>query len=289
MNLSRAKTLLICAFLGLNLLLCYHLFGGEIRKLTRVAVSAAELRQTVRQLEDYGYLLETKADRAVRKSAFLTVAPLWEVGEKLREEFTAAAAPESGPSGAIFYDGDEAKVKLYPAGLARVEFNSGQALPDEVSFSNDQELTSAFELFLQELGPAFSEARLDYLERYGEEAVLHYVQLFEDMPLYSGYLTAFLENNRLQALEIYWLVPDKPLQEKEMEVIPVTEALLKMAEYLGPSTQPRRIIKAELGFYSCEYDAEKWEVPPVWRFLFEDGESCFINAFTGNLEREISN
>lgn len=74
-----------------------------------------------------------------------------------------------------------------------------------------------------------------------------------------------------------------------MEVIPATEALLRMVEVLGPSTRPVRITKVDLGFYSCEYDAEKWEVPPVWRFLFENGESCFINAFTGNLEREISN
>ncbi|NLA26320.1 MAG: hypothetical protein GX878_02885, partial [Firmicutes bacterium] len=48
-------------------------------------------------------------------------------------------------------------------------------------------------------------------------------------------------------------------------------------------------VKAELGFYSRDYDAEEWEVPPVWRFLFEDGEISYINAFTGNLELETSN
>ena len=278
MNLSRAKTILICAFLGLNLLLCYHLFGEEMGRLTRVAVSAAELRRAVRQLEEAGYLLEAKIDRSARKSAFLTVFPYHEAGEMLRAKFAPAAAPQAWTAGTRVYESGEAQVELPPTGLGRVEFKAGREL------AGNQEPVAAVELQLKEWGLLYPEARFDYLEGSGERGVVHYVQLCRDMPLYSGYLKAFLENNRLWAVEIYWLQADEPLPEKVMEVIPATEALLQMAEHLGPSPHPRRIVKAELGFYSRDYDAEKWEVPPVWRFLFEDGESCFVNAFTGNLE-----
>lgn len=65
MSLNRAKTILICAFLGLNLFLCYHLFGGEIRKLAPVAVSAGEMRDAERRLAEYGYVLEAKDRKSV--------------------------------------------------------------------------------------------------------------------------------------------------------------------------------------------------------------------------------
>jgi hypothetical protein len=45
------------------------------------------------------------------------------------------------------------------------------------------------------------------------------------------------------------------------------------------------IIDFSLGYYSQEYDAERWEIPPVWRIRLDNGEVYYINAFTGNLER----
>lgn len=288
MNLSRAKTILICAFLGLNLFLCYHLFGEELQNMTRRAVPASELRNVEEQLAQNGYLLETEVDRSIKKSAFLTVTPSREVAARLRKRFAAVeSAADSG--GFRFYEGPGAQIKVYPGGAVRVDLIPGEALLEGVASKDDQELASTVERFLQDYGLVPAPLRFDYLLRSGEKICLHYVQVFEEMPLYSGYLKAFLENNRLKAIEIYWLEPGTPLQEREMEVIPVTEALLRLVEVLGPSPQPRRIIKAELGFYSCAYDAEMWEVPPVWRFLFENKESYFINAVTGNLELETSN
>ena len=98
-----------------------------------------------------------------------------------------------------------------------------------------------------------------------------------------------MENNTLTALELSLLEPKKPLQGQGMEVISSARALLRLIEIRGASSPPRQIVKADLGFYSRSYDADEWEMPPVWRFLFDSGESIFINAFTGNLEPETSN
>lgn len=288
MSLNRAKTILICAFLGLNLFLCYHLFGGEIRKLAPVAVSAGEMRDAERRIAEYGYVLEAKVDRAMRKSTFLTVSPSREVEETLRKHFAATAAPAARSGEVRMYEGEGARIRINPGGLIRVDLIPGKELLEDGASAEERDLVLAFEHFLQDSGLALPAARFDFLERSGEKTLLHYVQIFEGRPLYSGYLEAILENNTLKAIDIYLLEPETPPQEREMEVIPATEALLRLMEVLGPSPQIRRIIKAELGFYSREYDAEEWEVPPVWRFLFENGEGCFINAFTGNLELETS-
>lgn len=284
MNIGRAKTILIYAFLGLNIFLCYHLFIDDARKSAWVAVSPAELRRVEKQIGEYGYTLDAKVDCAVRKGSFLTVAPSREMELLLRRHFAAAAVQAAGSEEARIYAGEEAVIAVYPGGAIRVEFTPGKELLKEGVLPEEQELSSAFERYLQGEGPLFPAARFDHMSKWGDRIILHYLQIHEGRPLYSGYLKAHLGNNTLLALDAYWLDPESSHQGREMEVIPVTEALLKLIEVLGPSRQTRRIIKADLGYYSLEYDAEEWEVPPVWRFLFDDGESCFINAFTGNPE-----
>lgn len=289
MNLSRAKTILIGAFLGLNLFLCYHLFGAEVQKLARVAVTARELRFVEEHISGNGYLLEAKVDRTVRKSSFLTVSPSSLMHEELRRHFTPAAALEAGPGEVRLYRGEKARLRIFPNGLARVDFTPEIPVPFGTAGAGDRELASAVQHYLQSSGMTISPVSLEYLERSGENLRLHYVQVISGAPLYGGYLNVFLEKGCISAIELYWLEPETRFQEREMEVIPATEALLRLVEVLGPSPHPRRIIRIDLGFYSCEYDAEKWEVPPVWHFLFDDGTGYFVNAFTGNLELETSN
>ncbi len=289
MNIGRAKTILIYAFLGLNLLLFYHLFGGELRRLAWVAVSPGDLRYVENRLGEYGYMLEAKVDRRIRKSTFLTVTPSRDVELLLRSHFQAAAATSMEPEGERLYEGEGVRIIIYPGGLTRIEYTPRVELLEETVPAEGKDLVSAFERFVRDKGPAFPAARFDFIRRSGGRTVLHYVQTFEGRPLYSGYLDAILEHNTLAALEIYWLEAETSFQEREMEGIPVTEALQRLIELLGPSPRTCRIIKADLGFYSRNFDAEEWEVPPVWRFLFENGDSYFINAFTGNLELETSN
>ncbi len=289
MNISRAKTILIFAFLGLNLFFCYHLFGGEFRKLLWMAVSPGELRHVESRLEEYGYILDTKVDRVIRKSAFLTVTPSREVELTLRKHFQAATAPIIEPGGERLYEGVGARIVIFPEGLARVEFMPQVKLLEDAVPAEEEEITSAFEHFLRDKGFVPEAARFDFTTGGGDRNILHYVQIFQGRPLYSGYLNAIMENNTLKAIEIHWLEPETSYLEREMAVIPVTEALMRLIEVQGPSPMIRRIVKAELGFYSRDYDAEEWEVPPVWRFLFENGEISYINAFTGNLELETSN
>lgn len=289
MNLGRAKTILIYAFLGLNLFLCYHLFGAEARKPAWTAISASELRHVEEALEEKGYMLEAKIDRSIRRSAFLMVTPSREMERLLREHFRAAADPVPGPAGEMFFEGEGAVIKISHGGAIEVNFLPGIDLLESGVSAGERELAAAFERFLQDSEIVLRTACFDFMTQSGDSAVLHYVQTFEGRTIYSSYLKAALVNNTLVSLDIYWLDPGVPHQEREMEVIPVTEALLRLIEVLGPSPQSRRIIKADLGYYSREYDAEEWELPPVWRFVFDNGEACFINAFTGNLEPETSN
>lgn len=287
MNLGRAKTILIYAFLGLNLFLCYHLFGGALRESARLWVTGKEWRHIEEQLAESGYLLETRVDRAARKSAFLTVSPSAVLEKKALELYGAAVPPPQGSGAPLLYEGEGVRLCYFPGGPLQLELLPGVALAGEAA---DEAGTAALlERYLQEQGFAPAGLCYDRLTRSGGKTVFHYLQKDEGRLLFSGYLNAAVEGGALVELEAYLLEPETPLQEREMDVITAARALVRLVELLGPASPPRRIVKADLGFYSRKYDAERWEMPPVWRFLFDDGESCFINAFTGNLEPETSN
>ena len=61
-------------------------------------------------------------------------------------------------------------------------------------------------------------------------------------------------------------------------------ALLRFLERYEGSETGESIVDFSLGYYTREYDAQRWEIPPVWRIRLNNGEIYYINAFTGNPE-----
>ena len=289
MNLSRAKTILIYAFLGLNLFLCFFLFGDLFKKPLQMRVSHKQWHQIKEQVGESGYLVAARVDRAARKSAFLTVSPSDDPERAIRSRFEMIPGSSADPDGSLYFRGEEARLKVLPGGPLQLELTPGKPLSKEVAAVDEKAMAALVERYLKENKLVPAEIRYDHMTASGSKTVLHYRQTVGGASLFSGYLDAILENNTLMALEIYLLEPEPRARGREMEIIPAARALLRLVEILGPSSSPKRIIKVDPGFYSRQYDAEKWEVPPVWRFVFDNGDSCFINAFTGNLEPETSN
>ena len=284
MNLSRAKAILIYAFLGLNLFLCFYLFGEALSEPLRMRVSRKQWRSIEEQLERNGYRLTARVDRAARKSAFLTVSPAKSPEKVIREHFALPPTPLVDPAGVLLFEGRKARLRSFPEGLLQLEFTAGVALPGAAAAADETALARLIENYLREKGLAPDTLYYDHAAPFEGKTALYYLQACEGMPLFSGYLKAIVENNTLVALELSLLEPRTPLQGQDMEVISPARALLRLIEIRGASSQPRQIVKADLGFYSRAYDADEWEMPPVWRFLLDNGENFYINAFTGNLE-----
>lgn len=289
MNISRAKTILIYAFLGLNIFLCFYLFGDLFNKPLQMRVSRKQWHQIEEQLGENGYLVAAGVDRAARKSAFLTVSPSEDPERAIRRRFEMVPESTVGPEGALHFRGKGARLKVFPEGLLRLELTPGKPLSKGDAAVNERAMAAVVERYLKENKLVPAEIRYDHMTASGSKTVLHYRQTVGGASLFSGYLDAIMENNTLVVLEIYLLEPETRARGREMEIIPAARALLRLVEILGPSPSPKQIIRVDPGFYSRHYDAEKWEVPPVWRFLFDNGDSYFINAFTGNLEPETSN
>jgi regulatory protein YycI of two-component signal transduction system YycFG len=287
MNLERAKAILIIAFAGLNLFLGYQLFWPDFGRLTRVAITADQMRLTESMLNENNYFLEPSLDRAVQTSDFITVAPDLNYQKKIISSLIEKGASLSEADNSVTFRSEGEIVTIHTSGLVRLIYSPGHHLADNTAGLEQRELRVLAEQFLSDRNCLPEGIMFDYMEKSDDGLiVLYYYQVIDTVPIYASQLKVIIESDKVYRVEAYWLELVDRIPARDMEVISATEALTNLVKELGPSPDPINIIKIELGYFSGEYDAEKWEIPPVWRIVLEGQQCYYINAFTGNLEKD---
>lgn len=287
MNLGRAKLILIIAFAGLNIFLAYHLFWPDFGRLTRMAVTAEDLRATEAMLNEKNYFLETSPDRTIRTGYFLTVSRSLEFQRQVLLRMLQEGAEFSHSDEGTNYQKDEKTAVIQSTGLIRVLYTPPQELADTSDDLDDREARVLAEKFLIEEHLMPKGAVFDYVENISPGTrVLHYYQVVDGVAIFTGQLKVIIEDNRIRSVEIYWVHPAEDSPGREMEVISAIEALSNLVRDLGPSDEPQLVTSITLGYFSGEIDAEKWEISPVWRIVLQNEQVYYINAFTGNLEQD---
>lgn len=287
MNLGRAKSILIIAFAGLNIFLGYYLFWPDFGRLTKVAVTAQDLHATEVLLNDNNYTLEASPDRSVRTSDFLTVSPALNFQGRIVQHFIGKGAWVSESENTTNFQTEGETVIIHSSGLMRVVYDPGILLAENAISLDERELRALVKQFLDNEQLMPEGLTFDYMEKSEEGRItFHHYQLFEGTPIYASQLKVVVDFDYIELVEIYWLNPIVRVPPREMEVISATEALSNLVHELGPSSDPRKVEHIELGYFSGEYDAQKWEVPPVWRIVLDGKQYYYINAFTGNIEQD---
>lgn len=287
MNLGRAKTILIIAFTGLNLFLGYHLFWPDFGRLTAVAVTTEDLQETETFLNEHNYFLEATLDRSVNSGDFLTVAPAAGFQGEILQLFIKKGARIVETENATAYSVDNKTVYIYPGGLVRIKFEPPLVFSDNGDDLDEQQLKNKLELLISEELIMPEGIVYDRMEvNDSEKIILKYHRLYEGRPLFASRLNAYFESGDLALIEISWLDPFERVPPRQMEVISATDALVNLVDLLGPSDEPLAIKGIKLGYFSAEYEAEKWETPPVWRILLGENLYHYVNAFTGNVEQD---
>ncbi len=288
MNLGQAKLILIIAFTGLNVFLGYQLFWPDFGRLTEVAVTTEQLRETEQKMEENNYILETQINRSQLTSDFITVTPSWEIRQELLYQLIKSGVQIERIEHMTYYHADDMLAIIHTSGLIQLFYHKGISLEDEIVELDENDLAESVKSYLAVNNLLPENITFDYMEKISEgRLALKYHQHLDDVPIFSGQVKVILEDKKINAVEIYWLDPSERSPKREMEVISSAEALNNLVSELGPSAVKRHITKIDLGYYSGEYDAEKWEVPPVWRIVFDNKQYYYINAFTGNLEKDI--
>lgn len=282
MDLTRAKSVLILAFLLLNSYLGYQVWHKSELFLSYLYVTTEEVEQVLSQLADNQYQVSATLPRQVQAMSLLSVR-----AQEIEEEAFLAALFTSPPlplrqetEGAIKYTHPEGTL-LFP-GRGRVDFRRPE--PVEPA-GEDSEVQRLGEEFLKDKGLMPGDARFDALyPSPGEGSVGVFTQQYQGFSLYTSYINLYFAGDHLTGFDYFWLEPLEFSAESRY-VLPVTQALLRFLEIQGPARKPEEITAITLGYFSREYDAQKWDMAPVWRIVTGTGQITYINAFSGEEER----
>jgi regulatory protein YycI of two-component signal transduction system YycFG len=130
-----------------------------------------------------------------------------------------------------------------------------------------------------------------FWEKNDKKNTITYFQQFDNMPLFeniSGRITFnFDSENQIISYEQTYLEGIEKLTASE-ELLPPLKAIetLHQKGLLKPKS---KITKIELGYSTLIQLAASQALAPTWRFVVDDKESLFVNAFEGQIIQFNSN
>lgn len=118
-----------------------------------------------------------------------------------------------------------------------------------------------------------------------QEKTIVYSQKHEDKLIYenlNGKLTFFLnEKNEVTSYEQTFLENFEQLSEKQ-EILPPIRAIETL--YKKGQLRPKsKIVDVELGYSTLVQEKASQVLAPTWRFVTDDKENLFVNAFEGQI------
>lgn len=274
MDLSRVKTLLIIAFLGLNLFLGYKLWFGRLSPGQGSVLSSSQVEEARQLLSEKGFELQAAIPRQIPQLSLLTVSRRQkEPADWLQLFFAGEEYTAENAEGGRLYLADGASLLIR---------KNGQVIYKKEPDDGDAEAATV-ESYLQEQGLWNDGLKLDLLFSVSEDVDCYrYVGTFQGFPLFSCATEVFLQDKQVVEVRINPLVP---LGFSENKVTAISAlAAVKIFVAAGHNFSERKIADISLGYYSPSYDASSWEAAPVWRIAAADGRAFYINAFSGDIE-----
>jgi regulatory protein YycI of two-component signal transduction system YycFG len=281
-DLTRAKTILIIAFLFLNTYLGYQVWHKSEIYLSYLIVTTEEVEEVLGQLAEQNYQVTAALPRQVQAMSLISVRAQDVEEEKFVEAlFPTPPLPlREEKEGEVMYTHQEGSLIFPGRGKVNYRRTEPQGKAEEAL-----ELQRRGEEFLRGIGLMPGDGRFDAVYTgAGDTNVVTFTQLYEGFPLYTSYIKLYYSGGQLTGFDYFWLEPLEFSAESRY-VLPVTQALLRFLEIQGPARRQEEIVAINLGYFSREYDAQKWDVAPVWRLATEAGRVTYINAFSGEEEK----
>jgi len=284
LDLSKAKNILILAFLLLNLFLSYRLWFSPQPLQAGRCLSGEDLEKVRVLLTAAGYELAAPIPRQAPRLSLLHVYREPQQSDALVEMFLGADVAESvTTNGLTVFAKEGNSVTVTPSG--QVVFRS--AAKRKNSLASMEENRQLAELFLQERGLWREDLKLDFFRSRGAkgDSFFRFVQTYHGFPLFFSTVEVLVAAGQVREVTIY-RVASQGFSSKEVQVISALEAVQIFVEQ--PSVMPaQKITDISLGYFSEDYDAERWETVPVWRIAGVDGTAVYINAFNGEVETSV--
>ncbi len=315
MDWSKAKNILILTFLALNIFLGYSLWKESYQLFSSRVVTYQEIEEAKQKMSTLNLELKAPIPRQIYFMSFLAVTNRKHEGEELVNrlfpgEYTTDFY--SGEEGLVVFQEGERELRVWDKGkvtFSREPFSlsegegeeEGEGMVDtnettdmedmqdtedvqDINKMEEKEAISLAQEFLQEMGVSPLEARLEEVESFEDERYfLLYNQVYKNQALFGSYLKLWVHPDGVESFELYWLEPEG-FSGEDISTISAASALINLSESLSVQEKKKEIESISIGYYSEAFDAQKWEIVPVWRIKITDQGIYFINAYTGDLE-----
>lgn len=282
MDLSKAKTILILAFLLLNIFLGHRIWVSPQQLQAVRVLSGEDLEEARRLLAAAGYELAVPIPRQTPRLSLLHVSREQQPKDAWAEIFLGGSVPGvAADKGLIVFNKEGNSVTVAPSG--QVVFRS--TATTRKSLISPEENRQLAERFLRERNLWREDLKLDFFRPPDAQggSFFRYVQTYQGFPLFFSTVEVVVADGQVREVKVYRVVPQS-FSPKEIQVISALEAV-QMFVKQPSGLRERKIVDISLGYFSEDYDAKRWETVPVWRIAGADGVSVYVNAFTGEVEK----
>lgn len=251
MDWARAKTILIVAFLLLDVFLGWQLWVNEENEIDLIDQNVGAVTDLDKMLENYNIQLAVDLPEDTPEISYLRVRfGGFRIGEQI---------------------GENGQIVELREGQVEARYMEPQPFPDG-------EINSWPKLW-QEKVRYFKEYQYDpHLSNQTQKV---FVQMYNQLPLYNATIGIFTEGQAIKGYkQTYFEVVYRGSGHK---VIPAATALRNLVEN-GIIHRGEAIQSVELGFYGHTYDAEIQVLAPVWRVV-HNSQIHYVNGITGMVEK----
>ncbi len=281
MDWSKAKTILIVAFIITNILLGFVVFSME--KQEQPTIKQSFIEDVTKILEKKNIFIDSEIPKEMPKLNALTVEyEILDCDKVNRDFFNGLGSIDRSENDLVEIIKDDEKITISNKRTLKYENNNARLRYEDL----DKDMAEAIAMeFLMDKGIEILDMKLSYVKEDEDRYILDFSKIYNDRYLEIAYTTIQVDNTGVKGLERLWL---NTLNEGETPMYISTAPksileLLSMEEVYG-----KTIVDISLSYYfepkKNEYikdpkDARKGKSIPAWRVLFQDGYKVVIDNY----------
>jgi len=272
MDWSKAKNILIVAFIITNIFLIYNIEKDMFNKDALEARSQSKIKEVVQILKERGIEIDTEVPMEVMGLPVLDVEYIIYDLAKMQNLFLMGQSNE------------EAELTLSLNNKV-LYFKRNVFLPNSIAL-NEKQARQEAEKFLKKYSFMSNDVVYWNYELMENQYKIYFKQKYKGRILEHSYMLLTVSDLGVIDFERMWLKPLK-FGGSKLEIIPSPKALLKYIEEHEYTEEDTTITHIDLvywldlspnSFTSWE-DVESGTAIPAWRIELNNGETTFIPAF----------
>lgn len=281
MDWSKAKTILIVAFIITNILLGLVVFSKD--KQEESTIKSSFIEDVVEILEKKDIYIDTEISKEMPKLNTLTVEyEILDFDKVNRDFFNGEGDIELKEKDLVKISKDDENITISNKKTLRYEKFNEKIIYEDMNKDKVKDIALDF---LKDKNFEISDMKLSFVKEEDNLYVLDFSKIYNERYLEIAYTTIEVDNTGVRTLERLWL---NTLSEGDTPIYISTAPksildLLSMEEVYGNT-----IVDISLCYYfeptknhyiEDPKDARKGKSIPAWRVLFQDGYKVIIDTY----------